>query len=184
MSQSQLFGIDPEYDNSPDRLVEAMFAALVTGRRFGEPGEPVIEATSVYRVEMADGRGPFNTHRDDRPQIYEYLTRPEPGWPGWLLTKPIFRQEQMGVTEAMFYELHGGAAYGCDSLASLNTWFPRPAREYLAGLGGKIIEYRVPKGQPLLSLHELAGECVFNPHTAERVRELPITMEITDALTV
>lgn len=175
------FGEDSSYDNSPERLMEAALASVILGRRFGEAGSPVSQPTNVYRVEMEDGRGPFNTHRDDRPAIYKHLTKQEPGWPGWLLTFPQFRQEQMGVTEAVFYHTHGGAAYGCESLASLNTWFPAPARSWLVSYGAKIVQYCVPAGEPILSLKELAGEVVFNPVTAIKVATMPIDMEITDA---
>lgn len=177
---SERFGDSDEFDNSPDRLEEALLIALMTGTRFGETGSPVSQPTNVYRVEMEDGRGPFNTHRDDRPEIYDHLTKRERGWPGWLLTIPKFKSERMGVTEAMFYSVHGGAMYGCNSLASLNTWFPAPSRSWLAKLGGaKIVQYCVPKGEPLLDL-DLAGECVFNPKTAIRVSEMPIDTEIKD----
>lgn len=161
-------------------LEEAAIYAALTGFRFGEKGEPVAHPTSVYRVEMEDGRGPFNTERDDRPEIFHTLVQPNEGWPGRLLKIPKFKTERMGVTEAMFYAVHGGAAYACESLAAINTWFPLPSRQYLATLGGaKIVQYCIPKGQPILKL-DLAGECVFNPVTAHRVATLPIDTEIND----
>lgn len=167
----------------PAELLVAALYANLHGRRFGEVGKPVPSDTTIYRVEMADGTGPFNKGEKANPEVWQKLVENrERGWPGHLLTYPQFRTEQNGVSEIMFRHVHGAAAYATASLAALNTWFPPTARSYLASVpGAKIVQYTIPAGQPLLSWPDLAGEVVFNPLTARRERELPIDMEITDA---
>jgi len=149
---------------------------LLTGDiREGETGEPVKEPTHVYRIEMPTGYGPFNSGLPNSHEIYEDLTRDEPGWPGYLLRNcPSMKREQMGVTEQAFREAHGHAAYGCIDLKSMNTWFPRPAREYLQPLGAKIICYCLQPGDYLLCLTESEGEIVFNPKSATIVETIDV----------
>jgi hypothetical protein len=150
--------------------------------RHGEVGEPLPAPADVYRVEMPDGRGPFIS-RGQRKVIYEELTKPVEGWPGYLLLDPRFQREQAGITEKAFNDAHGAARYGCACLASVNTWFPPPSRSYLASLGAKIVHYQLPAGSYLLDL-DAAGEVIFSVAQAKKVDELPVDIPITESLPV
>ena len=163
----------------------ALMKELTTGRpvRFGETGAPVTEPTDVFRIEMPTGRGPFNSDLPNRNTIYEELVKPVEGWPGYLLQDPAFLPEQMGITEVAFGKAHGDAHYGCESLVSINTWFPRPSRDYLAPLGAKIVRYTIPTGGYLLRL-DAAGEVVFNKYQCSRAEDYPVTLDIAERLPV
>lgn len=149
--------------------------------RVGDTGQPVATPTDVFRIEMPTGRGPFNSGLPEARTIYDTLVQPTEGWPGRLLLSPDFQGEQMGITEAAFKRAHGHACYGCSSLASVNTWFPAPARAYLEPFGAKIIQYQLPVGAFLLKL-DAAGEVVFAKPAAKRIAALPITTAITDTV--
>lgn len=141
---------------------------------YGEDGDPVTTPVDVFRIEMPDGHGPFNsTIWPDRIRAYEYLTRDEAGWPGHMMSiDPAVGREAMGISDAKFSWKHGHIAYGCDSLEHLLTWFPPPSREYLAKHGGKIVRYTVPVGQQVLRMS--AGQICFVKHTAIKVEEKPL----------
>lgn len=145
--------------------------------RQGETGEPLKEPLIAYRMEMPDGRGPFNskvTGREGNREIFMTLVQQNEGWPGWIfVTEPKAKCERMGVTENAFYKAHGNAAYGCNSIQSINTWFPRPSRELLCPLGAKIVAYHLPVGSPVIEL-DVAGEIIFNPKDASKVEHLPL----------
>lgn len=145
--------------------------------RQGETGVPLAEPLIAYRVEMPDGRGPFNsasTCRRMNHEVFMTLVQQNEGWPGWIfVTEPKAKCEKMGVTEDAFREAHGHAYYGCNSVKSINTWFPRPAREYLCPLGAKIVAYHLPAGSPVIEL-DVAGEIIFNPKDASKVEHLPL----------
>lgn len=131
----------------------------------GDEGQPAEQPTRLYRIEFPNGRGPFNSVREDAKVIYDRLAEPVPGFDCTRLAKG----EQCGLTEGRFYRAHGDACYACDSLDALHHWFPDAARRYLADLGAKLIEYVVPTGAPLLPIHN--GEVVFDRRSAHRVAE-------------
>lgn len=139
----------------------------------GNEGEPVEAPTPVYRVEMPSGRGPFNdeaTEHEHR-RIYETLA----SMCTTVLADPDHNHEQMGVTEAAFKAAHGHAAYGCDSMASLNRWFPRPAREFIKSLGGKIVHYEVQPGDYIYRVGQ--GEVVFSKPAARLIAHIDLVTE-------
>jgi hypothetical protein len=168
--------VEADGDNFPELLdlLSMLLAHDDRDIRKGEKGEPLSAPTTVYRIEMPDGSGPFNwascPSESLRRAIYDTLTRPLPGWPGEMLrTNEAMHHEQMGVTETAFKEAYGHAAYACRDLASLATWFPRPSREYIATFGGKVVAYHLPEGAPILPLYDSEGELVFSRPTAIKV---------------
>lgn len=171
-----------DYRNlNPDAIaLQAILASIRAGHpiRYGETGHPVNQPTDVFRIELPNGNGPFNTDLPNNRSHYDHLTQPNPGWPGYILTvnRDAFH-EQMGITEAEFGRVHGDACYGCDSLAAVNSWFPPPARDYLSSYGAKIIRYQLAPGDYILPM-DIAGEVIFNRQAAARLDELPVTIPI------
>src|SRR4051812_41770415 len=116
--------------NDVDDLIEQLFGGPPPFRDYG-PGRPVHEPTEVFRVELPNGRGPFNSGLPNAHEIYdrigtEHLERDNGG--------------QCGLSDHEFAEAHDGEAeYGCDSLESLALWFPKGCRAYLKRLGARVV---------------------------------------------
>lgn len=170
--------LDALYD-SPEQLINEMLHVLADPTlAYGNEGTPVPSPTSVYRVEMPSGRGPFN---DDEtaakvPNLYGKLAKMCCS----VLADKNHNHEQMGITEACFRRAHHHAAYGCASLADVTNWFPPTARTYLASLGAKIIHYQLPTGAPLYTVGQ--GEVIFSKADASVVETLNIeTLEPANA---
>lgn len=175
----EIYGSPMTFD---DQLEMMLFGMPVSRYRQGEIGEPVSAPTRVYRVELPNGNGPFNTGLPEHRIIYDDLVKNEKGWPGWLLYNcPAMRREQMGITERAFKETHGAAFYGCRDLRSVATWFPPPSRQYLAKYSAEILCYELPAGSYLLQL-DSEGEVVFNKFEAKVVERLPITAPIEERI--
>lgn len=125
----------------------------------GDTGTPVTQITKVYRVEMPNGNGPYNSGLPNSEEIY------------WTITRfgccRLAEHEQFNHTSGAFFEAHGDASYGCETLRAIHNWFPEPARRYLTQYDCKIIVYELDIGQPLLKLEH--GEVVFNRKAARRV---------------
>jgi hypothetical protein len=155
-------------DDFADMDAGSLMAMMVTGIEPLGKGSPVKEPTFVYRVEMPNGNGPFNSHMGDSHKIYDAICNPDKGWDCSRLAKG----EQMGVTEFEFRKAHGHADYGCASLEALQNWFPKPAREYLNKYSAHCVVYRLEKGQHLLPTQN--GEVIFDKHSATRVGVLDI----------
>lgn len=145
-----------------DRILEEL---ETVGIRYGDEGRPVPKDTTIYRIEMPNGEGPYNSGLPNAKEIYETICSPEPGY--FCVKNAILNRERCGITEREFYEAHGDAAYGCDSIECLKDWFPDKAREYLAKQGAKVVEYKLPKGTYMLTLPR--GERVFARPSAKRV---------------
>lgn len=138
----------------------------VVGR--GQIGEPVTVPTYVYRIEMPNGMGPFNSGLGRPSEIYDAICN---GCLG--KCDALAENEQMGVTEAAFRAAHGHADYGCDSIDAIHNWFPEPARKYLAKKwGAKLMKYEVAPGQYLMQVEN--GEIVFDMHSAKVVDALDL----------
>lgn len=134
-------------------------------------GNPVKSPTTVYRVEMPNGNGPYNSGLPNSMEIYRFLCNYDQPFNCAYLAN--LNREACGVSDHRFYKAHGDASYCCDSMDSIYRWFPLAARKYLAKYGAKIVQYRIPTGEPLAICGN--GECVFNKKTAKRICELPIT---------
>lgn len=132
-------------------------------------GTPVPAPTPVYRIEMANGRGPYNSGLPNAEEIYWTLAATKPGFDCTRLAEG----EQCGFTEARFYQAHGDASYGCSSREALCQWFPKPARDYLAAQGAELVEYVLPKGAPLEPIHN--GEVLFDRAQAHCVAKAPLS---------
>jgi hypothetical protein len=152
------------------------FEEFMTGRvwkRAGK-GKPIPAPTKVYRVEMPNGNGPYNSDLPNAREIYETICDTEtPGMGCARLAKA--NHEKMGVTEREFLDAHGEAFYGCDSLKSLRKWFRGAARKYLAGYGATIVVYELPEGSPVEKVGR--GEVIFARSLGRKVATLPVTLE-------
>jgi hypothetical protein len=148
-----------------------------------DTGQPVAHPTLVYRVEMPNGRGPYNSGLDgDDHTIYDricgasndgplYNERGERQWDCASLARE--NNEQMGITEAAFKEAHGHAAYACDSLQAIASWFPTGAREYLRdNWDARLLVYEVPVGGYLATVGN--GEVLFSRPAARVVDTLDL----------
>jgi hypothetical protein len=135
----------------------------------GDKGHRVSKPTRVYRVEMPNGIGPFNYSKE----VYAVICSGKPGFNCDHLAD--VNHEQMDVTSAAFRQAHGHAEYACDSIASLNRWFPLPARRYLKTLGAKIAVYEVPKGGFLAVVG--SGEVIFSKCDSKPVDLLDVETE-------
>lgn len=166
------------YDNGLDftDLLRALVIESDDRIARSNKGEQVTVPTSVYRVEMASGRGPFNDEATEAKhrEVYDNLAR----MCATVMADPDHNHEQMGVTEQGFKKAHGHAAYGVDSMTSLNLWFPRPAREYIKSLGGKIVHYEIPVGGYIFRVGQ--GEVIFSKPASRRVAEFDIVTEEGD----
>lgn len=142
---------------------------LATGIAPAGEGEPVEQPTRVFRVEMPNGYGPYNSGLDgDTGEIYRVICSKKPGYGCANMAR--LNHEQMGITEDEFLQAHGKAHYGCDSIKSVENWFGNKAREYLRDeWGAKLIEYEIPEGEYLLTVGH--GEIIFNRDTSKRVCE-------------
>lgn len=130
-------------------------------------GEPVKEPTKVYRVEMADGTGPYNS----AVGIGVTISAP---FEGFDCNRPaVENNEKMGVSDRRFHREFGHANYGCESLADIDYWFGDKARQYIAAHGGRIAVYEVQVGQHLVKAG--LGEVVFNRYSAKLIEYLPLT---------
>jgi hypothetical protein len=131
-------------------------------------GHPVSKPVRVFRLEMANGNGPYNSGLPNSHEIYEKICDCDPGF--FCVRNAILNREQCGVTDRAFHEAHGHSNYACDSLESLKDWFPDKAREYLAQFGAKIVEYEIPVGEYMEKVG--CGEVIFNRHKCRKLREL------------
>ena len=130
-------------------------------------GEVLDAPRGVFRVEMPNGKGPFNAFPDDRAagdKIYEVLARYGAD------RRAVENNERMGLTGTGFFREHGGAHYGFASLAAVADWFVEDARRYLRDRwGASLVEYEVPAGESVLEVGH--GEVIFNKSRAKRVAE-------------
>lgn len=145
-----------------DLTIPDMLSLLLTGKpilRAG-PGAAVEEPTVLYRIEMPNGHGPYNSGLPNQEQIYEKICGGGPGWDCAKLAGPEFNNEQMGLTEDDFRTAHGDCFYACESLDAIGSWFPTPARVYLKTLGAIVVAYEVPAGAPVAAVGH--GEVLFS----------------------
>jgi len=133
-------------------------------------GQPVEKPVRVYRIELPNGNGPFNSDLPNAHEIYEEISKPEPGFDCSHLAR--LNHEQMGVTEEEFQEAHGPAAYACEDLKALRKWFPDPARDYLAQYGARVVVYEVPAGAHLAKIGH--GEVLIARNECRRVETLDL----------
>jgi hypothetical protein len=156
--------------------LSGLFEELLMDRfkRCGK-GTPVKKPTTVFRIEMPNGRGPYNSGLPNEHEIYEMICGDNgPDLDCVRLAKKNF--EKCGITDRAFKDAHGrGTAYGCDSMKSLHEWFPIKAREYLHGFGARVIEYQLPVGAPLAKVGH--GEIIFDRLHSKRVREFDLVDE-------
>lgn len=132
-------------------------------------GEVTTEPMTLYRVEMPNGHGPYNSELPNAEEIYLRLCLPQPvGWDCARFAREA--HEQMGVTDLAFFKAHGNATYACVSEAAIQAWFPEPARRFMAGLGAKLVEYDLPAGSHVLRT-PAHGEIVFVKAEANKVEE-------------
>jgi hypothetical protein len=143
---------------------------MMGAKSFGV-GKPVEAPFSVFRVEMPNGNGPFDSELPNSHEIYEHIAVAKPGFDCARFAGE--NHEHMAYSGNAFRAAHDGHAnYGCDSLDAIKQWFPDKARKYLAGLGAKIVQYEVPAGESIV--REGHGEVVFNRHAAKVVGEQPL----------
>lgn len=138
-----------------------------------DEGELLAAPRSVFRVEMPNGKGPFNPGRSFKAKYGFYGNE----WYDFLhdqgADKPAGRSgSRMGVTGAKFYAMNGAAHYGFDNPAGAQHWFNRPARKFLHRYGGALIEYEVQPGERVLETGE--HEVIFNKDRARRVGEFDL----------
>ena len=136
---------------------------------------------TVYRVEMPNGKGPYNSEMGPMGGKYIYArlcmgalgTRAlgEPCWDCSRLARE--NDETMDEVAADFHARFGHANFGCDSLGAIRAWFPDAPRRYLRDdWGARLIEYQVPAGQHLRTLAN--GEVVFSAPDAAKVGTLDL----------
>lgn len=141
-------------------------------------GKPVESPLTIYRVEMPNGRGPYNSGLGKGQEIYDRLCSTHGhNWKGqqcWDCSElAAENHEQMGITEKAFKEKHGHAAYGCTSLEAIGNWFPKGARQYLRdNWHAKIVVYALPKGK--YAMFTGHGEVVFSKPEARQTRTLDL----------
>lgn len=125
-------------------------------------GDTVSEPTTVFRVEMPNGKGPYNSGLDNGThEIYDFLDANG-------AVEPARRNnESMSMTGRAFHRAFGKAHYGLDSTAAVQHWFNWKVRHYLRDYGAELVEYEVQPGQNILPVGE--GEVIFNKHLAKRV---------------
>jgi hypothetical protein len=137
------------------------------------PGKPVKAPLTVYRVEMPDGHGPYNSHLPNAKAIYDKLCGTSPKHPGFNCAQLARKnREQCGLSDHAFVQAHGEGDYGCLTIEAIEDWFPLGARRYLRTLSAQLIEYEVPKGGYVAELG--SGEVLFVRSKAKRVRALDL----------
>lgn len=152
---------------------------------FPQPKPTVMEDTvlaapvTVYRVEMPNGNGPYNSDLPAAEEIYARLCFGERGtrllgatcWNCADLA--VANNETMDNAAADFHHRFGHANFACDSLDAIKAWFPEGARRYLRDeWGARLIVYTVPAGQHLRTLAN--GEVVFSKPDATRTGTLDL----------
>lgn len=135
------------------------------------PGESVAARTKVYRVEMPNGHGPFNSGLRNAEAIYQHICSGEPGFTCDRLERA--NGAQMGLSDHAFEEANGECEYGCETVRDVCLWFPRGSREYLDGLGARCVVYEVQPGDRIARCGN--GEVLFCLHRAKRTTELRLT---------
>lgn len=130
-------------------------------------GRKVTKAKRIFRIEMPNGHGPYNSELPNAHEIYETICKPVRGYDCSKYAR--LTNEQCGVSDEAFARKHGMAAYACDSMESLKLWFGDKARAYLATFGAKVIEYEIPAGQYIAKASN--GEIIFNRNTSNRIKE-------------
>lgn len=133
----------------------------------GDAGHPVDQPMRVFRVEMPDGLGPFNSLVPDGREVGLRICREEPGFNCCALAHE--NHERMDITDHAFHKAHGHADYACDSLQGVKRWFKKPAREYLAKHGARIVEYEIPVGGYVAVIGN--NEVIFNRFEGKKVAE-------------
>jgi hypothetical protein len=158
------------------RNTEDMMYRMVTqmlGVKAGDKGKRISAPLTVYRVELPNGHGPYNSGRPDAEKIYEKLCGTSPKHPGFDCARLArMDHEKCGITDYAFSQAHGEADYGCLTLEAIGDWFSLEARRYLRTLSAQLIEYEVPKGGYVSKLGH--GEVLFVRDKAKRVRALDV----------
>lgn len=152
-------------------IMEMIYGDKIVGVE--EEGEALSAPRSVFRVEMPNGKGPFNPGESFRRKHGFYGTE----WYDYLhdqgADKPADKSgSRMGLTGAAFYVANGAAHYGFDNPQGVKHWFNLKAREFLAKYGGKIVEYQVQPGERVLETGE--HEVIFNKDRARRTGEFDL----------
>jgi hypothetical protein len=150
------------------KLAAASMRHIIEGSVQHGPGKPVKEPVKVFRIEMPNGNGPYNSGLPNAKEIYERLCLPEP-YGFFCVRNAIMNCEDMNTSANAFRSTHGHAHYGCDSIKSLHDWFPEGAREYLADYDARTVEYEIPVGEYMLEMG--SGEIVFNRYACRVVGE-------------
>jgi hypothetical protein len=161
--------IEAAYNRDPD-LQDVMEKLFFEGTVEFDAGEPVKEPVMVYRLEMENGHGPYNSGLPNAREIYMQLSQPVPGFN--CVKNAILNRENINTSFVEFYQTHGHVNFACDSLEAVTHWFPDKARKYLKQYGGRIVEYQIPVGGYLLKVGQ--GEVVFNRHESNRGREFDV----------
>jgi hypothetical protein len=165
-------------EGSVNELLTDLFAAIIGAAHSDDTGNKVSKDTTIYRVEMPTGRGPYNSGLEEQNEIYERICshashnkKKEPCWDCAKLASK--NHEKMGITEHAFKKAHGHAAYACDSLEAVSNWFEQGAREYLRDQWqAKIVVYVIPKGEYMMTVGN--GEVVFSKPACKRIKELDL----------
>lgn len=133
----------------------------------GDTGTKTDAAMLVYRVEMPNGRGPYNSGLGAPDEIYDVICATKRGYD--CARNASLNGEQMGVTEQAFFEARGDAEYACESIEAIRDWFPTPARRYLAKRwNARLHIYEVPCGGYVLKPGR--GEVIFSRKDARPVK--------------
>lgn len=154
-------------------IMEGPFGIPIPARiAMGDAGAPVKKPVRVFRLEMPNGNGPYNSGLPDERDIYLKLCLPDEC--GGFDCARLAREcgEQMGITEKEFLDAHGHANYGCLKVEDIYAWFSDNARRYLSKYDAKIVEYEIPVGGHLLKVHD--KEVIFNRHECRKVAEYDI----------
>jgi len=160
--------LEQDFDNDDvsvlEQLISEMFSPVLGE---GDIGQPVTRATSVFRIEMPNGHGPFNSGLGNEMEIYETLAN--------LHCADFARDtnEQCGRTEAAFHEAHGDAEYACKSMYWLKKWFNPASRQYLVQYNAVLKEYSVLPGDCILEIAN--GEVVFSRKDAQLIATYELT---------
>lgn len=146
--------------------LEASFMDMLGIRKLGI-GKPISRPRTVFRIELPNGRGPYNTGRADQQETYKAICNGGKGFNCAALARK--NREQCGYTDRAFYRAHNGQMrYACDSLSAVKEWFAEPSRRYLREkLQAELAVYRLPVGTDVLEVGN--GEIIFDPRPAKKI---------------
>lgn len=120
----------------------------------------------IYRIENADGDGPYNAAYKPGGLLYQMHTEDDDG--------PITAHEthpSPWADIASFASRHEGKyRFGFKSMEQLTQWFGPRARKLLESYSFELVEYEVPDKFILPGYRQVA----YHPLHAEQVKRTPI----------